>query len=136
MLHKRCLKKRKKTQHKNKILYLVSVFNHPHTHSKFHRCFPSSSAAKQRPVMAERRGAGAQCWGVKFCYSCSSEFSRNLADHCGDLYVCGFDMKLFERLIWNLSLNLPPLKMGLVHNTYIKPDNHILQSFRGCRCND
>lgn len=99
---------------KNRILYLVSVFNHPHTRTDFRRCFPSPSAAKRRPVMAESEASGGSGGGVKFCYSCSSEFCRKLADHCGDLYVCGFDMKQFERLVWSLSLNVPPLKVGLV----------------------
>lgn len=56
---------------------------------------------------------GALGGSVKFCYCCSSEFCRNLADDGGDLYVCGFDMKLFERLVWNPSLNVSPFKVRL-----------------------
>lgn len=51
---------------KHWILYLLGVFKQTfNTHIDFHRCFPSSSAAKHRPVMAERRrrrsGPGRGC---------------------------------------------------------------------------
>ncbi len=100
---KRCLwkyflKKNKQKKNIKTQFFIWRVYStiRTHTHTDFRRCFPSPSAAKRRPVMAERRRAGAPGGGVKFCYSCSSEFCRNLADHCGDLYVCGFDMKLLR----------------------------------------
>lgn len=65
---------------------------------------------------------------MKFGYSCSSESCRNLADRCGDLSVCGFDMKPFERLIWSLSFNVPALSgPDCLAYVPIKPDGHISQ---------
>lgn len=95
-------------------------FNHLHIRTDFHRCFLSLSAAKQCPLMAGGGGGKeGSTRGVKFCYSCSSEFCWNLAAHCRDLYVCGFDMKMLERLVWNLSFNVAPLKSGLGHLAYV-----------------
>lgn len=78
----------------------------------FHRCFPPSSATKQHSERWRETESGLwwECETLLFLLQDFFFFScRNLADHWGDLYFYGFDMKLLRGLS-GLCLNMPALK--------------------------